>query len=161
MVQVDSGKVRLVDKDDSMMEHWNICFIIFLYHGLKLLRHGHINSISILNILEKDFHCIPVSLGACLSTNSRRLLSSADPPPTFPTCEQPSMSCGGSRKQSLQRERERDLSPGSESYQLSIASQGHLGNCQPKMIKLKYGLIEFWIAAHREPGLDSLTCAVF
>lgn len=59
------------------------------------------------------------------------------------------------------RERERDLSPGSESYQLSIASQGHLGNCQPKMIKLKYGLIEFWIAAHREPGLDSRTCAVF
>ena len=109
MVQVDSGKVRLVDKDDSMMEHWSICFIIFLYHGLKLLRRGHINSISILNILEKDFHCIPVSLGACLSTNSRRLLSSADPPPTFPTCEQPSMSCGGSRKQSLQREREREI----------------------------------------------------
>lgn len=110
MVQVDSGKVRLVDKDDSMMEHWNICFIIFLYHGLKLLRHGHINSISILNILEKDFHPSVTSLqGACLSTNSRRLLSSADPPPTLPTCEQPSKSCGGSRKQSLQRERERSF----------------------------------------------------
>lgn len=107
MVWVYSGKVRLVDKDDSMMEHWNIFFYTMVWSSCDMVISTRFQSWTSWTRIS-----IPVSLPCKVHVSvptAAVYLSSADPLPTFPTCEQPSMSCGGSRKQSLQRERERSF----------------------------------------------------
>ena len=105
MVQVDSGKLRLLDKDDSMMEHLHMFFYTMVWSSCDMVISTRFQSwTSWKRVSIPVSVSLPCKVHVSLPTGAV-YLSSADPLPICPTCEQPSMSCGGSRKQSLHRER--------------------------------------------------------